>query len=174
MENTRASSLENLRNSSLPRHILPDKLSQHVLHCFHACRVGKGIMPQDDSCLSAIISSSVTGAAFGTVAGSALANWGDVPKVVRNKSWPALKETGEHQDIQANSWMKHAQLLYSRKSYDAQKWRCSKSMSAENFKYQSCMWIEAFRQKSVQSIRILHNVYKLRPAQLGKTEHIFT
>lgn len=52
-------------------------------------------MPQED-CLSAVISSSVTGAAFGTVAGSALANWGDVPKVIRNKSWPALKETGRH------------------------------------------------------------------------------
>lgn len=47
-----------------------------------------------DDCLSAVISSSATGAIFGTVAGSALANWGDVPKVIRNQSWPALKETG--------------------------------------------------------------------------------
>lgn len=53
-------------------------------------------MPSNqEDCFSQVLKNSAAGAAFGTVAGSALANWGDVPKVVQNKSWPALKETGD-------------------------------------------------------------------------------
>ena len=47
------------------------------------------------NCLEETAKSAGMGALFGTVAGAAIANWGDVPKVIRNKSLPALKETGE-------------------------------------------------------------------------------
>lgn len=48
------------------------------------------------NCLTETAKTAGLGAVFGTIAGATIANWGDVPKVIRNKSLPALKETGQN------------------------------------------------------------------------------
>lgn len=47
-----------------------------------------------DDCTSRTVNGAATGFAAGAVAGAVSANWGDVPVVLRNKPWPALKRTG--------------------------------------------------------------------------------
>lgn len=47
-----------------------------------------------DDCTSATLRAAATGAAAGAVAGAIKSNWGDVPLVLRNQAWPALKRTG--------------------------------------------------------------------------------
>lgn len=52
--------------------------------------------PQD--CVSRALLGTATGAGFGAILGAITANWSDVPKVIRNQSWPAFKQTGSAQD----------------------------------------------------------------------------
>lgn len=51
-------------------------------------------MAGDDSCTTRVLHSTATGAAAGGIAGAILSNWGDVPVMLRNQAWPALKRTG--------------------------------------------------------------------------------
>lgn len=46
-------------------------------------------------CLSRTINGTAAGGVFGAILGAVTANWSDVPKVIRNKSWPAFKQTGQ-------------------------------------------------------------------------------
>lgn len=55
-----------------------------------------GSMAGDD-CMSATLRAAATGAAAGAVGGAVKSNWGDVPLVLRNQAWPALKRTGADQ-----------------------------------------------------------------------------
>lgn len=48
--------------------------------------------PQD--CVSRILYATLGGAGSGAILGAITANWSDVPRVIRNKSWPAFKQTG--------------------------------------------------------------------------------
>lgn len=53
--------------------------------------------PEDrpESCTSRILSGTGVGYGLGTVLGAITANWSDLPLVLRDKPWPALKRTGE-------------------------------------------------------------------------------
>jgi len=51
-------------------------------------------MAGDDSCTTRVLHSAATGAAAGAIGGAILSNWGDVPVMLRNQAWPALKRTG--------------------------------------------------------------------------------
>lgn len=51
-----------------------------------------GDRPQD--CFTRTMYATISGGAFGMIMGALGANWGEAPQVVRNKSWPAFKQTG--------------------------------------------------------------------------------
>lgn len=48
-----------------------------------------------DDCISRIIAGAGSGLAAGAIMGAITANWSEVPLVLRNQPWPALKRTGE-------------------------------------------------------------------------------
>ena len=48
--------------------------------------------PQD--CVTRTLYAGGTGLAVGGIVGTMVANWQDVPKVIRNQSWPAFVATG--------------------------------------------------------------------------------
>ena len=55
-------------------------------------------LPEDQPEKSAvwrIFSGTASGYGMGTILGAITANWSDVPTVLRNKQWAALKRTGE-------------------------------------------------------------------------------
>lgn len=47
-----------------------------------------------DDCVSRTLSAVGTGLVAGGIAGAVTANWANVPPVLQNKPWPALKQTG--------------------------------------------------------------------------------
>lgn len=47
-----------------------------------------------EDCTSRIIAGAGSGFATGAIMGAITANWSDVPLVLRNQPWPALKRTG--------------------------------------------------------------------------------
>ena len=49
-----------------------------------------------ESCVTRAIYGGISGFGFGAILGAVSANWSDVPKVIRNKSWPAFAETGKY------------------------------------------------------------------------------
>ncbi len=50
--------------------------------------------PPDD-CVGRIVNAGAMGFAAGAIGGAVTANWGDIPVVLRNQAYPALKRTGE-------------------------------------------------------------------------------
>ncbi|KAK9815230.1 hypothetical protein WJX72_000376 [[Myrmecia] bisecta] len=47
-----------------------------------------------DDCMFRVASGAASSALAGTIVGAVLANWGNIPRVLANQPWPALKRTG--------------------------------------------------------------------------------
>jgi hypothetical protein len=65
--------------------------------------------PED--CVSRLVAAVGTGLVTGGIAGAVTANWANVPPVLQNKPWPALKQTGAQAEWAA--WVQCVRQNYS-------------------------------------------------------------
>lgn len=71
---------------------------------------------RDKDCTTRTLSAGAAGVVLGGLAGAVTATWQDVPKVIRNQSWPAFVATG----------MASINLI---EEYARQNWICSRRNS---------------------------------------------